>query len=136
VDAAGSLDEATRQFEVQAVQRALDALEVFHHEYRRASFFMDMPVPGTDQELDECMHTIVTPFRLMRFWERQSSPSNPHAREQAAKFRGEFLGLPAEDIDPRVPISPETTEQRIRTALNALEDKLLPVTGGKRKPRS
>lgn len=137
VDTAGSLDKAARQYEERELLRAIDAFRAFHQVYRRASFFLEMPVPDTDQEFGACLDSLERAFRLARFWEKHSDDGlDRHARQQVAKFRGEFLGKPSEGFDPRHPIPADAIEQRISAGLEALEDKLLPVTGGQRRPRS
>ncbi len=135
VEAAGSLDKATSEYEWREFQRALDAFEVFHQAYRRASFFIEMPTQDTDREFGDCLNKLEIALRQVRFWEKHAEASVQHARRQVAKFRGEFLGLPSEDIDPSKPTPPDPIALRLSTAMVALEDKLLPVTGGKRKPR-
>jgi hypothetical protein len=134
---AGSMGEAIEKFEERELGRAFEAFRVFHQAYRRASFFLEMPSPDTDIELGGCLSTLEGALRQARYWEkqRQEDRSDRGARDRAAEFRGQFLGLP-HDVDTSKTRQPDPIEVRIQAAMDALEDKLMPLMGGKRRPRT
>jgi hypothetical protein len=143
---AGSMDNAVAAFEDHEIAKALDAFRVFHPAYRRASFFIEMPSPDTDRELGDCLNELIQALRMTRWWEKQGGravsrnsdnpePPDWQARQNAAEHRGVFLGLP-ENTDPTKPLPVDPIELRIRASMNALEDTLLPIMGGRRRPRT
>lgn len=124
----GAVDVA----EDRLITDAAEALERFRRAYRRAGFFIPMPSPSTFEIFRQTLLEIVHAKRMLLFWERGGNDPQSRAEKTSARqtIRGVRMSLPdGTEV-------PDPITVRLREATDALEDLLIPHTGGRRFPVS
>lgn len=124
--------EASNRIREEALGRAWASWKTFAAAYRRAGFFMAMPKIDAVQEVTAVLTELSSLARLIATYEpleNDQTSLGPHFRQQLVGYRSKFLGF---EPDGRARDPDNELDVHLRNAVAAVEEALLPVTGGRK----